>query len=130
MSSKSRMTARRRAFVRLIAEIRHSLAQALEEEHSARGLTKAKIARILERHPSFITRKLIGTSNMTLETFADLAWALDRPIRISLQPRRALASNYGDETDAEAIPATPNINPALGASSSPPPPVHEIATAR
>ena len=85
--SNSSLDDQRRTYVRLIGEIRHALNQALTEEQKARGLTKAGIAKILKKHKSFVTRKLAGTSNMTLETLADLAFALDRPVRISLPAR-------------------------------------------
>lgn len=80
---------RSRTYARLIGSIRHALNQALGEEHERRGLTQAEMARILGRDRSFVSRKLAGTSNMTLETLADLAYALDRPVRIELPPRTA-----------------------------------------
>ncbi len=83
------MDKRQRTYVRLIGAIRHALNQALTEEHARRGLTQADMARLLDRNPSFISRKLNGTSNMTLETLADLAYALDRPVRIALPAREA-----------------------------------------
>ena len=78
---------RRRTYVRLIGEIRHALNQALVEESARRGLTRAEIARCLGKNKSVITRKLAGTSNMTLETLADLAYALDRPVKVQLPSR-------------------------------------------
>lgn len=113
-SSSLRLDKRRRTFVRLIGEIRHALNRALEEESQSRGLTRAAIARILNTNKSFVTRKFNGTSNMTLETLADLAYALDRPIKVEL-PSRAQnnRSNYfvgGDETRPSTNKAPP-INP-------------------
>ena len=90
------LNARRRTYVRLIGDIRHALNQALAEEAEKRGLTRAEIARTLGKNKSIVTRKFSGTSNMTLETLADLAYALDRPIRIALPPR--------DATDAANAP--------------------------
>ena len=125
------MSQRRRTFVRLLGEIRHKLAQALEEEHSAHGLTKAEMARLLGRHPSFITRKLNGTSNMTLETLADLAWALDRPVRISLPARRSMSANYVEaaETTADSsLRPGPSTIPTT--SSTPQQVVHRLQAAQ
>ncbi|HTE42430.1 MAG TPA: hypothetical protein VK629_16530 [Steroidobacteraceae bacterium] len=79
--------ARRRTYVRLIGEIRHALNNALQEEFQRRQLTSTGMADILEKDKSFVSRKLNGTSNMTLETLADLAFALDRVIKIQLVPR-------------------------------------------
>ena len=90
---------RRRTYVRLIGEIQHALNQALTEEHTSRNLTKAQIATLLGKNKSFVTRKLSGSSNMTLETLADLAWALNRPVRVSLP-------SSGRAGDNSALPAT------------------------
>jgi transcriptional regulator with XRE-family HTH domain len=88
-SSSLSVAPRRRAFARLIGEIRHSLNQALTEEQKTRGLTRTEIAHILGVNKSIVSRKLNGTSNMTLETLADLAYALNRPVKVDL-PSRAL----------------------------------------
>jgi transcriptional regulator with XRE-family HTH domain len=84
---------RRRTFVRLIGEIRHVLNEALAEEHSRRDLTKADIAKILGVNKSFVGRKLSGESNMTLATLADLAYALDRNVKITLPSRHVPAGS-------------------------------------
>lgn len=88
-SSNLRLNKRRRTFVRMLGEIQHALLTALEEEHRSRGLTRAEIARIIGRNKSFVTRKLNGESNMTLQSLADLAFALDRPIKVMLPSRKA-----------------------------------------
>lgn len=103
-SSSLRLDPRRRSYVRLIGDIRHALNQALDEEHASRGLTRAEMARILGRHKSFVTRKLTGVSNMTLETLADLAFALDRPIKIQM-PSRAIKGNT-NHARSDAAPST------------------------
>lgn len=86
-SSSPTLTPRRRTYVRLIGEIRHILNQALTEEHAARGLTKADIARALGKDKAFVTKKLSGTSNMTLETLADLAYSMNRRVRVAMPSR-------------------------------------------
>ena len=86
-SSDIKLDKRRRTYVRMVGDILHTLNQALAEEHEKRGLTRAGIARILEKDKSFVTRKMSGISNMTLETLADLAYALDRPVKIDLPAR-------------------------------------------
>ncbi|EGX99741.1 XRE family transcriptional regulator [Nitrospirillum viridazoti Y2] len=83
---------RKRTYLHLLADIRHALNEALTEEAAARHLTQAEIARELGKSKSFVSRKLSGMSNMTLETLADLAFALDRPVRVTL-PSRHRAGN-------------------------------------
>ena len=87
MSFSANTTPRRRSYVRLIGEIQRALNSALEEEHTKRGLTRKEIADILGKDKSVITRKFAGSSNMTLETLADLAFALNRPVKVSIPSR-------------------------------------------
>jgi transcriptional regulator with XRE-family HTH domain len=98
-SSSLSLDPRRRTFVRLIGEIRHALNTALAEEHEKRGLTRAEIARLLGQSKSVVNRKLAGTGNMTLETVADLAYALDRPVKVDIPAR-------GDATGLNGMPST------------------------
>jgi len=88
-SSNLRLDKRRRTYVRLIGEIRHALNVALAEESERRGLTCTGIAQLLDKHKSAISRQFSGVGNMTLETLADLAFALDRPVHVSIPARDA-----------------------------------------
>src|SRR5665213_1435299 len=92
-SSNPRISKRRRTFVRMLGEISHELNNALDEENKERGLTLTEVAKIIDRHKSFVSRKFTGDSNMTLQTLADLAYALDRPVKVSLPPRTAKAGS-------------------------------------
>ena len=84
----------RRTYVRMIGKIRDELNRALSEEQSRRGLSKADLARAMGRDRAFVTRKLAGSSNMTLETLAAIAHALGRRVDVSVpSPERALGSN-------------------------------------
>ncbi len=94
-SSNPHIDKRRRVYVRLIGEIQHALNQALHEEHQKRGLTCSEMARLISKDKSFVSRKLSGMSNMTLETFADLVFALDRSVKVLLPARgEAFGSNH------------------------------------
>lgn len=86
---------RRRTYVRLIGDIREQLHKSLDEENAARQLTQQGMADALNTSKSFISRKMNGTSNMTLETLADLAYALDRVVNVELRSRLPkLGSNF------------------------------------
>lgn len=80
---------RRKQFMRFITKVYELLEDSYWEEHDNNGLTKTKIADSLGVHKSFVTRLLRGTSNMTLETFSDLAFELNRDIKIDLVERDA-----------------------------------------
>lgn len=101
-SSSLTLDKRRRTYVRMIGEIQHALRQALGEENAKRNLTRTEMARLLGTNKSFITRKLSGSGNMTLETLADLAFALDRSVKITL-PARTAAS---EANTLAALPQT------------------------
>ena len=94
-SSNLHIDKRRRTYARLLGEIQHALLEALDEEYRDRGLTRAEIARLIGRDKSFVTRKLTGESNMTLQSLADLAFALDRPVKVQL-PSRGTAVGAND----------------------------------
>lgn len=92
---------RRRTYVRLMGEIQHVLNEALSAEYEKRGLTKTEIGKILGLGRSAISKKFDGRHNMTLETLSDLAFALDRPVKVALPER---------------------VAPPAGSNSVPPPP--------
>src|SRR4051794_9433096 len=104
-SSRLRLTPRRRAFARLLGKIQHELNMALAEEHEANGLTRSQIARILGADKAFITKKLTGTSNMTIETLSDLAFAMGRDVTVSLGQKKVMMNNNQSETKAGTSPA-------------------------
>lgn len=110
-SYRMEIPARRRTYVRLLGEVRHALNSALTEEATQHGLTKTEMARRIGCDKAFVTRKLTGQSNMTLETLADLAFALDRPVKISLPARGRLPG-------INALVSHVSFVPAVGAPGS------------
>lgn len=109
-SSSLRVPKRRRTFSRLLGQIQHELNQALDEEHAKRGLTRAEMARVIGRDKAFITKRLTGTANMTLETLSDLAFSLDRDIRISLPVRTGAAGSNHVEMPSSQASTNPSIS--------------------
>jgi len=101
----------------LLGQIQHVLNQALDDEHARRGLTRAEMARAIGRDKAFITKKLTGTSNMTLETLSDLAFALDRDIRISLPGSAAAGSNHAAIAPIQAGPFDSNYLATLASGN-------------
>jgi transcriptional regulator with XRE-family HTH domain len=105
----------------LIGEIQHALAQALAEEQSKRGLTRTGIAQALNTDKGFVTRKLSGTSNMTLETLADLAYALERIVKVELVSLHTKpGANYGVPVTDPSAAATNSDQPVPIQNSSNP----------
>lgn len=110
---------RHETYVRLVGAVRNELLVALSEEHRKRGVTAGAIAALLGKHKSFVSRVLNRTGNITLSTLADLAYALDRPVRISLPSRDTLAHEGSNAIAGWST--TPIIS---GAASAP---VHSLS---
>lgn len=86
-SFKRRSDPKRRSYARFLGELYRALNSALSEEAAHRGLTKSMLAQRLCVDRAVVTRKLARQSNMTLESLHNLAWAMDRRIELSLEPR-------------------------------------------
>lgn len=50
------------------------------------GIKKAELAKRIGRSKAYVTQLLSGARNMTLHTFADLAFALGHQVRLSVAP--------------------------------------------
>ena len=75
---------------RLILDVTERLTEALLET----GVTKAELARRLDRTPGFVSQVLAGGRNLTLRTIADIAAALSR------RPSLALSSGHRSVADS------------------------------
>jgi len=83
-SSRHRANARRRMFLKLSQLIEGQLRDAYAEKHELSALTQADLARKLNVGRSAIHRRLSGASNMTIETIADMIWALEKDVEFRL----------------------------------------------
>ena len=86
-SFRFKRTPRRKQYMRFITRIHELLEDAYWEENQKSKLNKTTIAAALGVHKSYITRLLNGSSNMTFETFSNLAHELNRDISIDLVRR-------------------------------------------
>lgn len=69
----------------LVADVADIVAQTIAE----RGTTFTAVAKTLEMSVGNISQLLSGQRNMTLRTLADLAWALDLRVALTLIPLHA-----------------------------------------
>ncbi|MBX8785367.1 helix-turn-helix transcriptional regulator [Ochrobactrum sp. GRS2] len=69
----------------LVSEVGHALQHAVSEERKLKKLTKQKIATTLGVHRSHVHRMLSGHYNLTLISLAELAYAIGREVRVSLE---------------------------------------------
>lgn len=63
----------------------------ITEVMDAEGISKAELARRLDKSRAYVTQVLDGSRNMTLRTLSDLAFALGYRIRIEREPIPELA---------------------------------------
>ncbi|UYN96677.1 MAG: helix-turn-helix transcriptional regulator [Enhydrobacter sp.] len=79
--------------------------QALAEEKKKRDLTKTAIGKLLGLGRSAISKKFDGRHNFTLETLADLAFALDRSVKVTLAERPPARVGSNAEIAEPIVPA-------------------------
>jgi transcriptional regulator with XRE-family HTH domain len=99
-SSRPQPSARRSLFLRLAGEIEGQLREAYHRRFQAGQLNQSSLAERLDVGRSVISRRLNGRTNMTIETIADMAWALDLEVEITIRDKRAAGP-----ASAEPVPA-------------------------
>lgn len=84
---------RRRIFLSLAGQIESQLRDAYALKHDQQGVTQTDLARRLCVNRSAINHRLKGHVNMTVETIADMVWALDHAIKVTIYDPRSVRSN-------------------------------------
>lgn len=89
----------------MIELVSRQLIAALVQQGKSTGMTKAKLAAMLEVDKSTISRMLRGNANLTLRSVGELCWAMDVEPAFSCPP-------FSDELgNGDIRPATPNPQP-------------------
>jgi hypothetical protein len=111
-----KVSPRRAAFLALAGDVESQLRDAYDERHRAHGVTQASIAKVLGVNRSAINHRLRGLTNMTIETLADMIWALGYAIKIVIYDPRKTSENHAlGDLD---VPAAAKQVSALPATSS------------
>lgn len=104
---------RRSVYLKLVGEIEGQLRQAYAKRHEQGLETQAGLAKKLDVDRSVIHRRLTGRTNMTIQTVADLVWALGYCIAVSISDADESGGNQhrvlptfelGDAPKAETPP--------------------------
>ena len=82
--------------------------QAFAEEAVSCGLTQSTLGSKIGVGRSVISRRLKGHTNITLETLADMTWALGREVDVVISKPSARGSN-GSTAVAEVPPSAPGV---------------------
>jgi transcriptional regulator with XRE-family HTH domain len=81
----------------------HRVQKEIQNAFVASGLKQQEIAEKLGVNRSVVNKRLLGESNLTLRTIADLAWAMDADIEFKLVPRRSMPErNHFDASSSVA----------------------------
>lgn len=83
-SFRTKIDARRQTFLVLVGEIERQLREAYDRKFRAQKATQSSLADKLGINRSAVNRRLSGRTNMTLETLADMVWALDQSISVKI----------------------------------------------
>lgn len=90
-----------------------TIAARLDDLIKARGWSKSVFAEKVNKNPSEITKWLSGTQNFTIDTLAEIAFALNMPIAELFEPQNVQVINKMQIFIAvkEANPGIKNVTP-------------------
>jgi DNA-binding phage protein len=71
-------------YLRLASQIEAQLREAYARKHAAGEATQSSLAEKLGVNRSAVHRRLTGQTNMTVETIADMVWALGQEIDVRI----------------------------------------------
>lgn len=100
-SFRTKVSDRRGVYLALSAQVERQLREAYARKFEAGQVTQSSIADRLGINRSAVHRRLTGRTNMTLETLADMVWALDQVIEVRI-----------GETGERATSAAGTVEPA------------------
>ncbi len=89
-SFHTKVSARRGVYLALSAQVERQLREAYARKFQAGQVMQSSIADKLGIDRSAVHRRLTGRTNMTLETLADMVWALDQGIEVRICDVREL----------------------------------------
>lgn len=99
---------RRQVYLALVGQVEGQLRDVYAKRHEAGLETQSSVAEKLGVHRSVVHHRLTGRQNMTLETLADMAWALGCCIAVDIYDPADRPSNR-----ARVIPS--HITPSASA---------------
>jgi DNA-directed RNA polymerase subunit N (RpoN/RPB10) len=103
---------RRQTFLNLAGQIEGQLRAVYDQRYRAGEATQSSLAEKLGVNRSCIHHRLMGHTNMTTETIADMVWALGCAIKIEIyDPQTVLGLNHficsTPGPIPQAVPSTP-----------------------
>lgn len=84
LPSSPSVTPRRQTYLRLASDIESQLRDAYDRRFTAGDATQSSVADKLGINRSAVHHRLMGHTNMTIETIADMVWALGCNISVNI----------------------------------------------
>jgi hypothetical protein len=109
-SSRRTNDPRRKMFLNLSAQIEGQLRDAYDRKFQASLATQSSLAKKLGINRSAVHNRLMGHTNMTIETIADMVWALAHAIKVEIyDPALVAGQNFSisQPEDKDTNPAKP-----------------------
>jgi hypothetical protein len=105
-SFRTKINNRRRTFLALVSTIERQLREAYDRKHRNGTITQAELAAKLGVNRSVVNRRLTGRTNMTIETLADMVWALDQQVYVAIfDPTGLPGLNHPHQLQTLPLPA-------------------------
>ncbi len=73
---------------KMYIDLTHMVGSDLYLTRKLNDVSQKQMADTLECNPSTVSKHLAMGNNLTLRTLADLAWAMDGEVEISIKPKR------------------------------------------
>lgn len=83
-SSRPKPNLRRQIYLALVSKVEGQIRDVFAKRAELEGLTQVAVAEKLGVHRAVINRRLNGRTNMTIETIADMAWAIGACIDVDI----------------------------------------------
>jgi DNA-directed RNA polymerase subunit N (RpoN/RPB10) len=126
-SFRTKIEGRRQVYLNLAAQIEGQLRAAYDQKYKAGEATQSSLADKLGVNRSCIHRRLMGHTNMTTETIADMVWGLDFAVKVSIfDPANEHGLNLIVGRPAQIVPTSPNRTPVSSTNSLPPSITHLV----
>jgi hypothetical protein len=84
LPSSRKIDRRRKTYLGLASQIESQLREAYARKHAEGAATQSGLAKKLGINRSAVHHRLTGQTNMTIETIADMVWALDQAIQVRI----------------------------------------------
>lgn len=110
MPSPKPRNSRRRTYLSLIGEIENGLRDAYALRYEQGRDTQASLAKKLDVDRSVVHHRLTGRKNLTVQTIADMVWALDHAIKVTIYDPSQSGANHFIPYETAPVPATTAVS--------------------